>query len=204
MALITTPTPSTGHPRIFYNLMTPHDSPKTLIIHLEVINSATDAVLESQTHSLTMQPDRTSVVLQITSDDGVSAREEILLLGQCVVCIDFIPRVFNSVYAMYAVSLDRVAIFMQPYSVKMRTSLRPVVDFRGGLFEDVWGGRTFVDPNDGNEGTVNALHAALENVFGKGMSVRWGFEQISPFGFPKEEVEEGSLEGDMGKLQVSQ
>lgn len=44
----------------------------------------------------------------------------------------------------------------------------------------------------------------MEAVFGKGMSVRWGFEQISPFGSPKEEVEEGSLEGKMDNLQVSQ
>jgi hypothetical protein len=207
MALLTTttkPKAPPAHPQIFYNLSTPHDTPRTLVIHLEIINSATKAVLESQTHSLTMHPERSSVVLEVTSDDGISVWDEIMLLDRCAVCIDFIPRVFNSVYAMYAVSPDQVAIFMQPYSVKVKTLERPVVDFSEGFFEDPWAGRIQVDPYDGNKGNVEALHGALQTIFGAGTSMRWGFEQISPFPFPKEEIEEESLEGRIGNLQVSQ
>jgi hypothetical protein len=209
MALVATTTTTTpkappAHPQIFYSLCTPHDTPRTLVIHLKIINSATKAVLERQTHSLTMHPERSSVVLEVTSDDGVSVWDEIMLLDKCVVCIDFIPRVFNSVYAMYAVSLDQVAIFMQPYSVKIKTSERPVVEFTEGFFEDPWEGQIRIDPYDGNKGDVEALHGALQTVFGAGTSMRWGFEQISPFRFPKEEVEERSLEGQISNLQVSQ
>ena len=195
MALVTTTTKPNppAQPPIFYSLSTPHDTPRTLVIHLEIINSAIKAVLECQTHSLTMHPERSSVVLEVTSDDGVRVWDEIMLLDRCVVCIDFIPRVFNSVYAMYAVSRDQVAILMQPYSVKIKTLERPIVDFTGGLFEDPWNGRIRVDPYDGNKGDVEALHGALQTVFGAGTSMRWGFEQISPFPFPKEEVEEQSF-----------
>ena len=171
----------------FYTLQTSFSAPRTLIIVLEYVHQPTSTLVDNQTHTITMQPDENHprATIESTSNDGVTAGEEVFLAPSSVVCIDFLPRVFDwSVQPLYAVTPDRVAVFMQPFAAGVDPLQRPVVRFEGGMFEDVVGAvgrRMEVEPI--SEGTdvsatgqsgVEGFHQALVRLFGDGAAVKWG------------------------------
>jgi uncharacterized membrane protein len=168
----------------FYTLSTSSSTPRTLTIHFEEIHQPCNVVVKSETHSITIGPDGTTATIKLTSD-GVSASEEVLLVESGVVCIDFIPKVFGSVLAMYTVSADRMAVFMLPFAADVDPLDRVVVRFEEGMFEDVSGGRRKINTTsegemvseDGKSG-VGVFYAALERLFGSGKSVRWAADRI--------------------------
>ncbi|KAL2016775.1 hypothetical protein VTK56DRAFT_2988 [Thermocarpiscus australiensis] len=179
---------------VFYTLKAKANS---LSIHFHNVDF--DAVsddpyrtVESETHTITLLPERFTAVVEVANDEGLAAGEEVLVgPGGAVLCVDFLPRVFGSVLVMYAISWDQVAIFMQPFSALVEPSERPVVKFREGEFElgpleSRWMRPVPVD-HDGDEGVVvegrsgvEMFQEALESIFGAGKRVLWAASESQP------------------------
>ncbi|KAK4153498.1 hypothetical protein C8A00DRAFT_33726 [Chaetomidium leptoderma] len=177
----------------FYTLSNSPSSPRTLTVTLQQIWQPDNTLLDSQTHTITLSQDGTTATIGITDEQqGVEAEAQVLLLSGGIVCIDFIPRVFNSVLAMYAIAADRVAVFMQPFAADVEGLDRPVVRFEEGWgFEDAVGPRIPIREEAGAGGSdeevdgggrsgVEVFGEALERLFGSGKCVRWGGDQIVP------------------------
>lgn len=94
---------------------------------------------------------------------------------------------------MYAITFDKMMVFMQPFLAGIETWDRPVVlyDEKAGFeilgkWERVLVRNEEVDesgnlPVDGKSG-VQVFQEALEEQFGAGKGVRWGMEWTVPMG----------------------
>ncbi|KAK4032101.1 hypothetical protein C8A01DRAFT_20784 [Parachaetomium inaequale] len=169
-----------------YTLQTSFSTPQTLTILLEYVEMPKNIVVDTQTHTITMHrgENQPKATIEVTSGDGRTASEEVYLEHSSVVCIDFLPRVFDSsVLPMYAISPDRVVVFMQPFAAGMDPLERPVVRFEGGMFENEFGRRIPVETNSegtdvsgGGQSGVEGFREALARLFGD-VAVKWGTQQ---------------------------
>jgi hypothetical protein len=126
----------------FYSIHTCISAPRVLSILLEYIDEEKNVVVDRQMHTITMHPDAGKAIIEIKSDDDRPASVDVYLEPTSVVCIDFLPPVFDSsVLPMYAISPGRVAVFIQPFAAGVDVFDRPVVRFEDGMFEDVIVGR---------------------------------------------------------------
>jgi hypothetical protein len=87
----------------------------TLPIQFSQVHPLTGFVLASQTHIITMLPDRSAAVIQVMSAGVIVTSDTVALSPDTViqVCVDFLPRVSGSALAMYAIGTDQVAVVMQ-------------------------------------------------------------------------------------------
>jgi hypothetical protein len=183
------------HPQIFYTLSTTPDR-DALSIRLDHF-LPDGSHHDSQVHTISMRPKTSTAVIELSAN-GVSAGQRIRLHPDSVVCVDFLPKVFGSVVVMYAMTADRVAVFMQPFMAGIGVEKRPVAVFdqRGGGFEVLgkwemvpvkleaeerdWEGDVCMDGAHDGESGLQMFQYALARVFGEGMRVRWGGDQMLP------------------------
>lgn len=159
---------------------------RTLSVLLEYVQKPTNVVLDAQKHTITMHPAERRATITSTSRSGVTTSKEVVLLPDTIILVDSLPHVFeNTVRPMYAITADRVAVLMNPFTAGIKASERPLIRFEGGMFEDVFGGRIRIEPRtddremggDGRSG-VCVLEEALSTLFEKGMDVKWGEQPI--------------------------
>ena len=173
-------------PAAFFSLRTEAADPRTLTVLLEYVHKTRDMVLDTQQHTITMDPARGAVTITSTSRNGVTASEEVFPSYNTIVLVDFLPHVFeNTVKPMYAISADRVAVLINPFAAGIKGCERPLIRFEDSMFEDVFGGRIRVEPQSdsrnmsANYGSgMSFLEDALATLFDHGMAVKWGTQQI--------------------------
>ncbi|KAH6843425.1 hypothetical protein B0I37DRAFT_448732 [Chaetomium sp. MPI-CAGE-AT-0009] len=168
----------------FFSLDTNAADPRTLSVLLEYVHKPSNTVLDAQKHTITMHPAESRATIEATSCSGVTASQDVYLSADSTLCVDFLPRVFdNTVWPMYAISPDRVAVMMQPFAADIEGPERPLVKFEYGMFEDVFGGRIKIGAEtpdvaaDGRSG-LTVFYDGLAKLFGEGMGVKWGTQQI--------------------------
>ncbi|KAH6640173.1 hypothetical protein F5144DRAFT_609228 [Chaetomium tenue] len=164
----------------FFSLHTGATDARTLSLLLEYVHQPSNMVLDSQKHTITMHPTEGRATITSTSHDGVTASEEIFLLADSIMLVDFLPLVFdNTVRPMYAIATDRVAVLMNPFTAGIKGSERPLIWFKDNMFEDVFPGRIKIVPQpEGEDMSGNnksggcVLEDALNLLFEKDMSCR--------------------------------
>ncbi|GAB1315384.1 hypothetical protein MFIFM68171_05594 [Madurella fahalii] len=86
---------------------------------------------ECYTHTIHLFPELFMANLRTTAN-GVTKFATINLLPGKLVLVDFLPKVFGSVVVIYALSISRTSLFIQPFSVHVQIDNKPVLYLDAG------------------------------------------------------------------------
>ena len=101
----------------------------TLHIQFSQVDRLTGSFLASQKHTITIPRDRSAPVIKITPARVIVPSEKVALSPDAVICVDGLPRVEGSAFAMYAIGRDQVAVLMHAPGVSKPCTMD--TDFSG-------------------------------------------------------------------------